>query len=531
MLRYIVALLLFTASTSVFETAHAQQDQLGDIRAYIEAGMKTWGIPGLAVAVVKDDELIFAEGFGVRRLDENQPVNEHTLFGVASTTKAMTAATLAILVDEGLISWDDRVIDHLPNFRLSDRFATENATIRDLLTHRVGVGRMTGNRIQYMTHRDRSDIIYRMRYHDFEQPFRQGYVYSNVMYMVAGQIVEAVTDTTWDDFLVERIFRPIGMHRSNTSITQFTEGENAAWPHQEIDGEVVAIPRRNFDNVGPSASVNTSAYEMARWMRLQLGEPGVYEGNRLISDQQMREMYQAQAALRTGNPIGGDLISYGLGWRLADFRGYRIAQHGGATDGMNTNLVLVPSENIGVVVMTSTFNGFMSALANEILDRLLETSDGTDWAGLFRANYERVYAQTIERREAIEARRVQGTSPTHDLQAYTGMFADSLYDHIEVRLEDGSLAVHFWEDDTLIADLEHWHYDTFRAAWRNPAQREKFVWFDLDADGSPNTLNVEFTLRPVLLQVGIYPSDYTRTVRFRRVDAPESAGMAGLPLN
>jgi hypothetical protein len=329
---------------------------------------------------------------------------------------------------------------------------------------------------------------------------------------------------SWDEFVTQRIFRPLGMTRSNTSITQIRSGENAAWPHQEIDDRVVAIPRRNFDNVGPSASVNTSAYEMARWLRLNLGEPGVYEGRRLISDARIRDMRQGQVALPIADPFTGSLSAYGLGWQLGEFRGRRTAQHSGATDGFNTNLVLIPGEDLGIIIMTNTFNSFMFALGNEVLDRMLGEG-GTDWAGITRANYLRAYESAQVRRDAIHDARVAGTLPSRSLEQYTGVFADSLYDRIEVRLEGGLLAIHFWDDETLIADLEHWHYDTFRATWRNPALREKFIWFNLDPDGSVNTLNVEFTLRPSLTQVGIYPADYTRVVEFRR--AGTARGMAG----
>jgi CubicO group peptidase (beta-lactamase class C family) len=521
----VVAVTIFLVQSSATFVS-AQPTKFADIDAYIEQGMATWSIPGLAIAIVQDDEVVFARGYGVQKLGEEARVDENTLFGVASTTKAMTAAALAMLVDEGRISWDDRVVDHLPDFRLSDPWATSQATIRDLLSHRVGVGRITGNRIQFMTHEPRSEIMHRMRHHEFEQPFRAGNVYSNVMYMVAGEIIPAVTGMKWDDFLMERIFRPIGMHRSNTSITMIGDRENAAWPHQEIEGKVVAIPRRNFDNVGPSASVNTSAREMAEWMRLQLGEPGVHDGNRLISVEQMYEMHQAQNVVRTADPISGSLSSYGLGWSLRDHRGHRIAQHGGASDGMNTNLVLVPGSNLGVVVMTNTFNGFMTALANEVLDRMLGVAQQTDWASIIRGNYERAFERAAARRTMIEAGREMGTRPSVPESSFTGAFVDSLYGEVVVAMADGAMRLEFWNDHTLVADLEHWHHDTYRATWRNPAQREKFVWFTRDADGEPNTLNVEFTLRPVLLQVGTYPSDYSRIVRFRRADAPAD-GMAG----
>ena len=499
--------------------AEAQDLDLEWLPAYIEDGMADWDIPGMAVAVVKDDEIIFAEGFGVRRLDEAGAVDAHTLFGVASTTKAMTAGALALLVDEGRLDWDERVVDHMPAFTLSDPWVTRHVTVRDLLTHRVGVGRMTGNRLRFLPDQERSTVIQQMRYHEFEQPFRQGYVYSNVMYTVAGELVPAVTDTTWDDFLRHRFFDVLGMERSNTSITQFAEDDtNLAWPHQEIEGEVQPIPRRNFDNVGPSASVNTSVTEMAQWMRLHLGEPGVYDGTRLISRAQMREMHSAQNTLGVQDPYE-EMAAYGLGWSLAEHRNHRILRHGGATDGMNTNLVLLPAENAGVIVMTNTFNRFMTAVANEVLDALLDQRGATDWHGQIRSGYEQQYSRAMERREAIEAQRQEDTRPTLDLTEYTGTYHDDLYRNAEVyTTDDGGLALRFWDNAEMTLDLDHWHYDTFRASWHNPAMREKFVWFDMDDSGEVAALNVRWTLRPVLLQVGIYPTNYYSEVRFKRAE-------------
>jgi CubicO group peptidase (beta-lactamase class C family) len=494
--------------------AGAQPAELAGIGSYIEQGMAEWGIPGLAVAVVRGEEVLYARGFGVRELGHPEAVDEHTLFGVASTTKAMTATALGLLVERGLLSWDDRVVDHMPEFRLSDPWVTAHVTVRDLLSHRVGVGRMTGNRIQFMTHRPRPEIIYRMRYHDFEQPFRQGYVYSNVMYSVAGELIPAVDGRSWDRFMMEELFAPLGMHRSNTSITMIGDGENAAWPHQEIEGRVVPIPRRNFDNVGPSASVNTSVSEMARWIGLQLGEAGVIDGRRIVSRQVIAETHQAQNVIRTADPYGG-LRSYGFGWSLGDHRGYRTSQHGGASDGMNTMLLLVHDADIGVIVMTNTFNNFMNALASEIVDRMLGYED-VDWNARYRQLADSRRAVAESRRRQIHDARLSGTRPTHDLSDYTGRFQSDLYDEVEVRMENGRLMIEFWDDPTLRADLEHWHLDTFRAVWRNPAQREEFLQFTTSRHGRVDGLEFEFVLRPLHLQTGVYPSDYTRVVRFER---------------
>ncbi|MEA5444764.1 serine hydrolase [Gammaproteobacteria bacterium AB-CW1] len=507
--------LAFVATVASDPLAHAKAtDSLTGLEEYIQDGMADWEIPGLAIAIVHEDEVIFSRGFGTLRLGENIPVDEHTLFGVASTTKAMTAAALAMLVDEGKLDWDDRVIDHMPEFRLSDPWVTQEVRVRDLLTHRVGVGRMTGNRLQFMNEAPREKIIHQMRYHEFEQPFRSNYVYSNVMYSVAGELIPAITGKSWDQFIAERLFAPLGMDRSNTSITQL-DGNNNAWPHQEIRGDVVEIPRRNFDNVGPSASVNSSVHDMAQWMRLQLGEPGVFEGERLISETQMRETHQPQIA--TGRDDHASPIrAYGLGWSLGEHRGYSIAQHGGATDGMNTQLLLVPKLDLGVVVVSNLFNNFRLALAKEVVDRIAGL-ESKDWHEYYRDRYLARFEEARKERERIHSARQESTRPSVDLSDFEGKYFDPLYQTVEVFSPgDGRLALRFWDSDEHIADLEHWHHDTFRAHWRNPARREKFVHFTLDEDGDPDTLKVNFTLRPAVLQVGLYPSGYQRKVRFER---------------
>jgi CubicO group peptidase (beta-lactamase class C family) len=504
--------------------AHAAAQQappaeLAGIDVWIEQEMRRWQIPGLAIAVVKDDSVVYARGFGVRRLGEAARVDEHTLFGVASTTKAMTAAALGMLVDERRIGWDDPVVRHLPGFQLADPWVTRHVTIRDLLTHRVGVGRITGNRLRYLSARTRDDVLYRMRFHWFEAPFREGYVYSNAMYTVAGEVIPAVTGVSWDDFLRTRIFEPLGMRRSNTRVADIGPDENAAWPHQEIDGVVQPIARRSWDVVAPSAAVNTSAHEMAQWLRLQLGEPGVYQGRRLISPATMREMHRPQVALGGNSLDGAPFSAYGLGWSLRDYEGRWLAQHGGATDGMNTQLVLVPEQNLGVVIMTNTFNSLMNAVANRVVDSYLGLPD-RGWGERFWTAYQAQYATAQARRDSIHAARIPGTRPARPLLAYAGTYVDSLYLDATVRLEGDRLVLQLWDDPDMIADLEHWHHETFRAVWRNRAMREEFAWFSLDAAGTPHALHIQWSLRPVLLQVGAYPTDYYYVAQFQRAGGP-----------
>lgn len=509
---------LFTPFAALGQSSAASaHDALSGIEHVIEAGREQWGIPGMAVGVIYQDEFIHLEGYGALKLGEPQRVDADTLFGVASTSKAMTAATLAMLVDEGKITWDDRVVDHLPWFELSDPWVTREVRIRDLLSHQVGVGRMTGNRLQFMPTADRETVIRQMRYHTPEAPFRSRYVYSNIMYSVAGEITAAVSGMSWDDFMHQRLFAPLNMTRSNTSITQFdTDDSNIAWPHQEIDGQLEVIQRRNWDNAGPAGSVNTSIRDMGQWIRLQLGEPGVYEGTRLLSEEVMAEMHRPQVA--TGRADRESPIeAYGLGWSLDHYRGLQISQHGGATDGFNTSLVLVPELDLGIVVVTNTFTPYRIAVVNEIIDRIAGF-ESHDWNNEIYGRYQAQYARVLEEREAIHAARQEGTEPSLTEQQMIGRYYDPQYGHVEVfKNETGTLSLHFWEDGVSLLDLEHWHHDTWRASYHNRAQREKFVHFTRNADGDAATLEVRFTLRPALLQVGIYPTPYYRDVSFQRV--------------
>jgi len=510
--RVLLALLLAMPLAAAAQTRPPAE--LEGIEALVEQGMRDWGIPGLAVSVVKDDELAWARGFGVRRRGHPEPVDADTLFNVASVSKAFSAAALGLLVDEGRIGWDDPVAGHLPRLQLYDPWVTRNATVRDMLAHRVGLGRLTGNRLRWISARGRDEQIARLRHLPPERGFREGYVYSNVLYMVAGEVVPAVTGTQWADFVERRLFAPLGMQRSLAAGSRLDESGNVAWPHQEIDGEMVEIPRRNFDAVGPAASVHSSAREIASWMRLHLGTPGEFEGRTLLARETVEEMHRAQ------NPIPAQafepLAAYGLGWRLGSHRGRAISWHTGAVDGMNTLLMLVPEENLGIFVTTNAFNDFTTALAREIVDAYL----GVEGGGWHQASLERHRqrkAKVQAERDAIHAARISGTRPSVPLEAFQGRFEDDLYAGAEVRLEGGRLVLRLWDDPEQVADLEHWHHDTFRAVWRNRAMREEFVWFTRGPGGGIDQLHIDWNLRPAMLQVGAYPSSYRRVATFGRV--------------
>ena len=344
--RYSLSLVVFVSLfiSSVF----AQESLPENFDAWIESSRQDWKIPGMAVGIVKDGEVVYAQGFGEKLLGSAEPVDANTIFSIASVSKNMTAAALGILVDEGKIDWDDKITKHIPWFQLKDPWVTQELTIRDALTHRVGLGRILGNRLQFMTASSRDSVLYQMRYMELEKPFRSEFVYNNVMYSLAGQIIEYTDGRTWDAFLQERLFTPLGMNSTTTSIAQLKLSDNQAYPHQEIEGKVVPIQRRNWDNAGPAGGVNASVNDLNKWMLMQLGVSGSYDGKTIISTKQMNEMHKPQMVTGSANATATQ-TSYGFGWSILDYKGKRVITHGGATDGFNTAMFLMPELELGII--------------------------------------------------------------------------------------------------------------------------------------------------------------------------------------
>ena len=467
--------------------------ELRGLPSYIEQGLKDWNVPGLAIAVVKDDKVVYARGFGVRRLGSPDPVDEHTIFDIASTSKQITSAAIGMLVDEGVVHYDDPIIKHIPHFQLSDPWVTKRVTIRDLLAHRTALGRTVGGRLHYMTNHDREEVLYRARYIPFHYRFGS-YSYNNVMYMTAGHVIQYAKGISWDEFIETRIFAPLGMTRSYTNREGPLSDPNIATGHAWVKGEVQKVRYRSFDNIGPAGSLTSSVQQMAQWLRLQLGL-GMYEGKRLLSDSVVIEQHSAQIILPASEPFG-PLRAYGFGLNLSDYHGRRLSRHGGGADGFRAQVLLVPQEGLGVVILTNLWaNNLGIAVANRVADAYLGLPE-RDWSSELLQQWETRRARAEAQLREVVKSQVHGTSPSLPLERYTGVYEDDLYEEVVVRLRDGKLYIHFWEVDYLVAELDHWHYDFFKATWKDEFQTDKLVWFDLGKAGEVETLNVEWALRP-----------------------------------
>jgi CubicO group peptidase (beta-lactamase class C family) len=471
--------------------ASAQPSQLRDFDTYVERALRDWNVPGVAIAVVKNDSVVFAKGYGVRELGNQERVDTRTLFAIGSTTKAFTAAALAMLVDEKKLAWDDAATKFLPTLQLNDPAATRDLTVRDLLTHRTGLAR--GDRIWYASGFERDEVLRRVRFLKPTWTFRSTYGYQNIMFLAAGQVVQSASGKSWDDFVRERIFTPLGMRTTNTSVTAIKPGDNAATPHAKLEGTVRPIPWRNIDNVGPAGSINSNVLETAEWLRLQLGE-GSHRGRKLLSDSVVKEMHDPQILVRRTAEAEKlfpmtHLVAYGLGWSIRDYRGRKMVGHGGGIDGFRAEIGLIPEEELGVVVLSNRGgNNFPVAIMYQVIDAYLGVR-GRDWSALALAAENEAERKAEVERKKVEAARVSGTSASLPLDQYAGVFADSMYGDVHVRVREGKLAASI--GPFFAGTLEHWHFNTFRATWDNPVLGRVFLTFMIDAKGKADALEVE----------------------------------------
>jgi len=480
--------------------APAQEPALADLDAYVTQTMHDWQVPGVAVGAVKDDALVLARGYGVRQLGRPGKVDEHTRFAIASNTKAFTVALLGMLVHEGKLRWDDRVIDHLRDFRLHDPYVTREIRVRDLLTHRSGLPTFGGDHLWIGNTLSRTEILRRVRHLKPNAPFRAKYQYQNLMYLAAGQIVPAITGESWDDAVKRRIFAPLGMAESNTSIRELEGLENVAAPHEVVGGKRVPVDYDLMDSSAPAGAINSTVVDMARWMRLNLHR-GVFEGKAILAPAIVREMQSIQMPIPISPDreklLGTRFAGYGLGWGLSDYRGLKLVTHGGGLTGMISYQILAPEKKLGVIVLTNFAPGSLAhALAYRILDALLGAPP-TDWSARYLERKRERDERKRKAEEKLRERRVPNTQPSLDLEAYTGRYAEALSGEARVVLENGRLVFRY--NPRYIGDLTHWHHDTFRLTWRHPIfdmRPRCFLSFHLNDAGSVAELEVTF-YRPI----------------------------------
>lgn len=464
--------------------SQAQRPELNALDAYVSQAVKAWNVPGLAIAIVAGDSVIFAKGYGVRTLGRPELVDIHTRFAIGSTTKAMTALALLMTADSARVTLDEPVQHYLPSLLLYDPVMTRELTVRDLLTHHTGLPGAD----QLWAGNDYSldEIIRRMRWLKPATSFRNGYAYQNVQYAMAGEVLRVATGRPWGDVLRERIWEPLGMRETLPTVAA-TEGQpNVASPHMMIDDTLRVIANRPVDVVAPAGAVWSSVSDMSRWMRFVLDSARV-GGRRLVSERAYVDWLAPQVVVPvpafypTTGLAGVHRVNYGLGWFLHQYAGDEVAMHTGSIDGMSAIIGLIPARRMGVYILA---NRDHAELRHALMFRAFDLVAGRrarDWSAEMLTLYDGIAASGRAAEAAFVQGRVAGTKPSMALDRYVGSYADSLNGTVRVSMRGGAL--YAARGKGLVGRLEHWHFDSFLARWDDRRSPPSLVSFELDGAG------------------------------------------------
>jgi len=478
-----------------------------DLDARVQRAMQahaTYRPPGLALAIVEDGKVTVAKGYGLKTTGQKAAIDEHTLFPMGSCGKAFTALTLALLVDEGKLAWEDKVVDKLPGFRLYDPYATAELTVRDLLVHRSGLGTGAGDLLVIGDSTiSRRELVHQLRYIKPAYGFRERFAYDNVLYAVAGQLVEQVSGMSWEAFVEKRIFAPLGMKDSAVNSGVAVKRRNHASLHARLDGPLrglgtlTTIDAKGEDSIaiGPAGSIWSSAADIAKWLQVQLGRGKIAGGKPLFTERQSTEMWtpvviddDAYAAFPMLDPRKPVLSGYALGWTVEDYRGHKVIQHAGFVFGGKAVVVLVPEKNLGLALMVNSEDGAPRwSLVYQLLDHYLGLPP-IDWDERYRDAVDMIANRGLEALKSLPAAPAPGAGggagPSLPLARYAGVYRDPWYGTVTITEAKGGLRVQFQRQPSMRGALEHVQHDTFRTRFENRNVEDAYVTFALEPDGS-----------------------------------------------
>jgi CubicO group peptidase (beta-lactamase class C family) len=456
-----------------------------EFNAFMQQTLELWNVPGAAVAVVKDGRVILCEGYGSRDIDHNLPVNADTLFPIASCTKAFTAMCVGLLVDEGKLEWDKPVRDYMPTFKLHDGFASEHMTPRDLLCHRSGLPRH--DYLWYASNFSRKELFDRLKYLEPSRDFRSTFQYQNMMFVVAGLLVDAISGIPWEDFVKKRILDVVGMPRTNTSTSLTQKDTNHSQPYIYRHDQLKEIPFYEADEsraMGPAGAIVSCVSEMARWLLIHTYE-GKIDNKQFISANNLAEMHKPHIFIDDAQGrqrFGYEFTSYGLGWFLRSYKGQVMVQHGGNIDGFSSLVSFLPRHNLGMVVLSNgdgVNNSIPYTISFTIYDRLVAL-EPTDWnLKQKELSDEFLKADEQSKKQSIQERRQ--IPPSHPIDDYLGEYEHPGYGIYAVRKDGDALQV--VTNDKRVFPLEHYHYDIFEATDQTFDYRSKLS-FSTDFKGN-----------------------------------------------
>lgn len=478
---------------------------LEDFDAYVEGVRKQFDVPGIAVAIVQDGRVVLERGYGVRKLGQYAPVDAHTMFAIASNTKAFTSASISMLADEGKLSLDDRVIDHLPWFQMSDPYVSREMRVRDLLVHRSGLSLGAGDLLFWpATTYTTREIAERLRNVPLTGNFRSQYAYDNILYGVAQLVIEQASGMSYEQFLRTRIFAPLGMDETRFNSDSLKPGDNFATGHAKSDFKsLTPVPPMTWSNVAAAGGIYSSVHDLGKWMTVQLNG-GVISGEgdsakRLFSAKRQKEMWSIITPIPIGDAPVPELaaatpnfLGYGEGWNLSDYRGEKLVWHTGGWPGMVSRLTMVPGRKIGVIVLTSQEIGAaFNAVTLRALDAMLDAPE-TDWTAAYAAAVAKTEGKADETWQKHLAARDSASKPSLPLAKYAGTYRDPWYGDVVIASNGKGLQLQFSKTAQLLGDLQPWQHDTFLVKWRDRAlNADAFLSFSLTPDGKIREVRME----------------------------------------
>lgn len=469
--------LLFLFAISIY-SINAQSISKADIEKldeYYSKMTKEWDVPSVSIGIVKDGKLVFTGNYGVLDVNNKTKPDENSLYAIASNSKAFTSALTGMMVQEGKLDWNDKVVDYLPYFSLfNDPWISSKVNIRDILSHRVGLGTFSGDVMWYKANLTAEDYIKRAAYLPKAFDFRDGYGYSNLMYITAGEIMKVITGKNWGENVKERILDPLEMNRTITTAKDLEKMKNYATPHGRVDEVNIAIEWEDWEEIGAMGGIISSVNDMAKWMIFNLNH-GIYNNDTLLNKQSINLIWTPHNNFVVDHTqkddFGRHFRGYGLGWSLGDYHGNFMAGHTGGFDGMISAVTLIPEEKLGIVVLTNGHKSPYMAATYHALDVFLGM-EYKDWSAKFLERYEN-YMQRPSRIEKIKESRISGTKPSLNIDSYTGTYKSDIYGNIFVRNDNGELILEFEHSPELSAKLKHWHFDVWEIIWDY-----QHAWFD-----------------------------------------------------
>ena len=469
-----------------------------EIDSVAERARRAFDVPGIAVCVIKDGKVIHSKGYGMRSLRTGQPVDENTLFGIASNSKAFTTAALGMLVDAGKLSWDDKVRKFIPEFQLFDPYVTEEFTIRDLLCHRSGLGLGAGDLMFFPDGGNFTvpDILHNLQYLKPVTSFRSQYAYDNNLYIVAGEVVARVSGKSWEDFISTRILGPLGMGHSAATFERLRDTSDVIDGHSRVDGKVRVIARHRGQVDDAAGGIYSCISDLSKWVLLHLSH-GKYgaddpksgaDSGRLFSEAVLRERWTPQTILPMGGPgpYNTHFAAYGLGFGLSDVKGYKQISHNGGLEGMVTQITMIPELGLGIIVLTNAEEGgAFSAIANQIKDSYLGIT-GTDRVVEYAAARERQVEAAKKLTDSIwgEVARVQAVAKAADWSIYSGVYRDEWLGEVVISVKDGRPWFDSKRSPRLTGELLPYKGNSFIVKWRDwSMDADSYVIFGLDERG------------------------------------------------